>query len=419
MDKKRLLIIIGFLVFAILLGIMMFRLFFGSGPLVPGITTPGTTPATSTPGTFPISGGNSGQGGQTTGQTTGTFPDAGGTTGQTVGGSGLIPTLPIESSEYEVTQVIPDDARSPSIDASGALRYYNNQDGKFYRYDANGNLRALSSQVFYNASEVTWSPVTDDAIIEYPDGSNIHYDFETQRQTTLPKHWEDFSYSTDGAQIAAKSIGLSPTNRWLITSNPDGTSIRNIEPLGENANKVIVDYAPNNQIIAFSRTGDALGADREQVLLVGKNQENFLALEVEGRGFEPNWSPEGDHLLYSVYNAANNFNPELWVVDANGARVGANRSSLGISTWAEKCTFAEESTVYCAVPTDLKRGSGFNPELAATTQDKIVRIDLNSGLQTTLDTNGYYLIDKLFVDEQTNTLYFEDRVQSGIFSIDL
>jgi hypothetical protein len=46
--------------------------------------------------------------------------------------------------------------------------------------------------------------------------------------------------------------------------------------MGENESKVTVDWSPNRQFIALSRTGDALGADREEVLFIGKIQVIFV-----------------------------------------------------------------------------------------------------------------------------------------------
>ncbi|MFZ5364324.1 MAG: hypothetical protein ACOZAG_02475 [Patescibacteria group bacterium] len=262
------------------------------------------------------------------------------------------------------------------------IAYYDSTDGKFYRVDENGNAVKLSDKNFQNVEKVNWSPTTDKAILEFPDGANVLYDFTAEKQYTLPQHWEDFSFSPNGDQIAGKSIGIDPDNRWLFVASPDGSGVKAIEPLGNNADKVEVNWSPNNQIIATSRTGQAMGFERQQILLVGQNHENFPGLTVEGQGFQSEWSTTGDRLLYSVYNSASDYKPLLWIVGAQGDDIGAGRRSLSVNTWADKCTFANNETVYCAVPQTMETGAGFQPELFSSIPDSFYKIDLTTGLRS-------------------------------------
>jgi Tol biopolymer transport system component len=266
------------------------------------------------------------------------------------------------------------------------IAYYDKTDGKFYKVDENGNATALSDKTFSNAENIAFAPDTNKAIVEFPDGANVFFDFTTQKQVTLPKHWKDFTFSPDSTQIAGKSIGVDPNNRWLFTSNPDGSGVEAIEPLGNNESKVEVTWSPNNQIIATSRTGQAMGFDRQQILLIGKNHENFPGLTVEGLGFKSQWSNNGDHLLYSVYSSSSDYKPTLWIVGAQGDNIGAGRKSLAINTWADKCTFSDDTTVYCAVPQTLDRGAGFQPDLFSGVPDSFYKIDLTTGLKSLVAT---------------------------------
>lgn len=416
MDKKRLLAAGIFLVVAGLLGYALYRVFFA--PKTPagqtGVT--GTRP-TSTGGIFP----SAGQGnttGQTvppntglpnTGSTGGTGQTGGGTTnGQ--GGAGATP---------RVTQPITSRIVSADISPQGGMQFYNAQDGKFYRLDANGNPVPLSDQVFYNVNKVTWSPKKEETIIEYPDGSNIYYNFNTKQQVTLPKHWDEFSFSPDGNKIAAKSLSLAPENRWLLTAAPDGSSIKLVEPMGENADKVIVDWSSNEQVVALSRTGDPMGSDRQQVLLVGLNKENFRGLTVEGRGLETEWSPSGSKLLHSVYSSTSDFKPQLWIVNATPDSVGENRRLLDVNTWASKCAMADDRFVYCGVPERLDTGSGFAPDLANQTPDRLYKIDTATGIKTEIPLENNYTIGSIKLDADGKSLYFTDKNQAGLFKVNI
>jgi len=300
---------------------------------------------------------------------------------------------------------------NPQSNLNGGLNYYNKNDGLFYKINAEGQVSLLSDKVFYNVEKITWAPNSEKAVLEYPDGSKIVYNFTTKKQVTLPNNWEEFSFSPDSSQLAAKSLALDPKNNWLIISADDGSQAKNLEKIGTNENKVYVSWSPNKQIAAMYTKG--LDFNRQEVFFVGLNGENFKSTIVEGRGFESLWSKTGDRLLYSVYNSDNNLNPKLWIVDAQGDQISQNRGSIGLNTWASKCSFASNDEVYCAVPNSLERGAGLFPELADQSQDSLYRINLQTGVKELLAIpDGAYNISQIIVPGN-DTLFFTDK-QSGL-----
>ncbi|MBM3204915.1 hypothetical protein FJZ48_02975 [Candidatus Uhrbacteria bacterium] len=327
-------------------------------------------------------------------------------------GSQLAPgQIPSELIPESRTQVLYDKTtRALSLAPNGNARLYDPLDGKFYRVDAQGNTIPLSNQTFYDVQDVDWGKQSDKAILSYPDGTKTLYDFTTDKQVTLPKHWDDFDFSPQDDAIAAKSVGNNESNRFLIVSNPDGTDARAVEELGENQDKVHVSWSPNNQIIAYSFTGDPIGFDRQSVVLLGKNGENFKSLIVEGRGLVPNWSPNGENLLYSVYNASNGYRPELWISGASGDNINANRRNLSIQTWADKCVWQDPDTLFCAVPVGLEEGAGLQREVANDVSDSIYKIDLKAGQKINLGIpDGAPTIDKLIVAPDGKSVMYTDR----------
>lgn len=409
MDKKRLVFITLFIVAVIALGYGLYRVFFAKpkAPLAaPGV--PATGESAVPPGGFPTAGAGERRPGEAAAPSA--LP-----TGAERPTDTFRPAPPAAQEQKVVETAVVD----PTVTADGNVQFYNQNDGKFYRLAADGQAQELSDEVFFNVQNVEWSPNQNEAIIEYPDGANIFYDFQTKRQVTLPKHWEDFSFAAAGDQIAAKSIGLSPENRWLVAADPDGENVQFIEPLGNNANKVIVDWSPSRQVVALSRTGQPLGADRQEVLLIGQHGENFRSLTVEGRGLQSQWSTEGNQLLYSVYSARSEFKPELWITAAIGDSIGANRRPLQLNTWAEKCAFANERTLYCAVPNRLEVGAGFQPTLADSTPDTLYKIDLNTGLKTPVQLDQAHVIEKIIVSPDGRSLNFTDKASDGVFRVNL
>lgn len=296
-----------------------------------------------------------------------------------------------------------------SLAANGRdMQYYDYQTGKFYRLDKNGEPQALSDKVFYAVENVTWSPKKNTAILEYPDGSNIVYDFDREKQITLPAHWEDFEFSSSGEQVVAKSLGLDPDNRYLIISNTDGSEVKALEYIGKNDDKVIPKWSPTNQIAAMYTRG--LDFDRQTLYFIGLNDENFKSTVVEGRGLSAQWSEKGDKLLYSAYNSTSNLMPELWIVNAQGENIGKGRKKLNLQTWANKCAFSDDRYVYCAVPKELPEGAGLFPELALRTSDDLYKVDTVTGLRSLVAVpDGEYNMSDITLSSDRSNLYFTDK----------
>jgi hypothetical protein len=406
---KRLGLILGLLFITFAIGWALYSVFKKNNTISQGGIKPGTKPGQTTTGALPGSGTRTpGSGGTEEGTTSSTLPTAN------------VITTSVNQNYYRpqtVTKLTNDNALFTSVNKGGSLRYHNASDGKFYSIGSDGQLRSLSDQTFYNVQNVVWAKTANKAVIEYPDGSKIVYNFDTKKQTTLPKHWEDFTFSPDSNQLAAKSMGLAPENRWLITTKDDGTDTQLIEPLGENGDKVTMDWSPSRQTVAFSQTGEAQGADRREVLLVGLKGENLKSIIVEGLDFASQWSPTGQKLLYNVDSSRSDFKPELWIVNSYGDTVGSGRQMLNVNTWASKCTFADDSTVFCGVPRELPQGAGMSPSIASDIPDDLFRIDLKTGIRTPIKLDQDYTIDSISYSAADRKIIFTDHHQTGAFSV--
>jgi hypothetical protein len=356
------------------------------------------------------------------------LPEAGiGTQTPITGTEGQLPNNQTPNGQNQIgnSQTVTQDATTDlgveasdsKIASNGKMQYYNQADGKFYQLGADGKPTVLADKEFFNVKNVIWAPTSDKAILEFPDGCKIRYNFTTKEQVTLPKHWQDFAFSPTGDKIVAKSMGIDPDNRWLIVSNDDGSKAQKIEDLGENGDTVIDSWSPNNQTIAMYT--ENIDFNRKEVYFVGQNGENFKSMVVEGRGFQHQWSPKGDELLYSVYSSDNDYKPTLWLAGAQGDSIGANRRPLGLDTWANKCSFTT-SLIYCAVPETLERGAGLFPNTADTTPDKLFKVNPQTGVkeQINLGTSSYTM-KNLSVSPDGQYLYFTDASTGALRRIKL
>ncbi|EKD43239.1 MAG: hypothetical protein ACD_72C00397G0002, partial [uncultured bacterium] len=166
---KRILLIILLLAVSALIGYGLFLLF-RKATAVPGTKPPTTTEVTGLPSA----------GERTT--TTEIAPPPGALVrGVTVGqlASQIAPAgfVPVQN----VKQIITETVAYPSAANNGTFRYYNANDGKFYHLTADGQIKTLSDQTFYNVQQVTWAKNNDKAVLEYPDNSKIIYNFEKQK----------------------------------------------------------------------------------------------------------------------------------------------------------------------------------------------------------------------------------------------
>jgi len=410
-NYKKIFLILGFIGVVILIGYFIFSLFFktsGTGTdIIPTATTTGTGTG------LPVA--NTGTGGEII--KGGDNPE--GLVGAATTTTEKQPDTIASGNVTKTDTLIKTPSLGATISSNGnGLQYYNKNDGKFYSIDPEGNAKAISDKVFYQVDSVVWSPNKNRAVLEYPDGSNIIYDFANQKQITLPSHWKDFSYSPDGNNLVFKSLGEDPDNQWVATVNGDGSEVRGIQPMGDKADSVHTQWSPNNQVAALYSEGKDF--DRQEVFFIGLNGENFKSTIVEGRGFEPKWAPEGGQLVYSVYSSQTEMKPGLWAVDAQGDSIGNNRRNLNVNTWADKCNFSAGTNLFCAVPRNLEPGSGLFPEMAKNSIDDLYQIDSATGAKKRIAIpEGDYNIDNIMVSPDQKYLYFSDSASGQLHKITL
>lgn len=351
-----------------------------------------------------------------TGGTTG-LPTAGESTGgSTAGeedegeGTGRLPPSQVANGGETLTNLLTSSAIvSPTVTASGAVAYYDPADGRFYTIDSEGNVVSLSRVQFPEAENVTFASDASAAVIEFPDGSNIVYDFTTAKQVTLPSHWEEFSFTDDSTQIVSKSIGGDESNRALVITSADGSGTDVIANLGNNDEKVDVNVSPSNTIVGFSRTGGAQNAfGRQELYLIGMDGEAAGTLTVDGSSFSGIWSPDGSNLLYSVADPSDAYRAALWYVDSEGDKGGGVRIKIGVKTTVDKCTFASTTLIYCAVPRDMTAGGGADSS-SITSYDDVYAITLPSGRATltAIPAVNTRMFD-LSVSSDASLLYYTD-----------
>jgi len=312
---------------------------------------------------------------------------------------------------------------APTLSTDGhGIAFYNPEDNKFYSLsEATMEPVLLSDEEFFNVQDVFWSNNKTSVIIAYPDGSKILYDFVSHEQTTLSKEINEPIFSnTDN--VAYKHLSEQGEINWLAVTNPSTGQTQLIEPLGDNADQVQISWSPSNEVVALY--SKPIGLDKSEIFFIGLEGENNKSLVVDGSNFKGLWSLTGNKILYSIVRAENNYNPQLWIVDASQDVLGQHSFNLELSTWANKCVFVLETKVYCAVPKELTEGAGLYPELITGTQDMIYEIDLTTGFSKlladpVLNSGENFSISEIYLSRNGQFLFFLDNLTQKIYKIRL
>jgi hypothetical protein len=352
-NLRRILLSVALLAIAGAMGFGLYWLFFRT-PIQPPVNPP-VEPGN---GLFPPAG----PGGQITPTSTGRFP-----------------ITPDDGVGPYVATGTTDTIAGATTAAGGSLRYYDSLRRQFVNLAADGSITPLSPDKFFGVSNVTWAPGNTKAIVAYPDGSKVLYDFATQQQSTLPKEMTSFSFDPSGTRLASLYLGSSPEEQWLVVSNADGSQIQLVEAVGGKAQNFTPSWAPNGQIVGLF--AEAVDGNRQEVIPIGRNGENFRSFLAPGRGFTASWSPSGERVLYSVHNDQTQGRPELYLGDGRADSFGSNSTNLGLSTSADWCSFSGTS-VYCAALNNPPALLNTYPELAVGQPASLWRIDLASGQRT-------------------------------------
>ena len=100
--------------------------------------------------------------------------------------------------------------------------------------------------------------------------------------------------------------------------------------------------------------------------------------------------------------------------------MGSNRRSLPLNTWADKCTYSDSSTAYCAVPQNLPAGSGLQRTLAIGVPDSVYRLNTKTGFSELVAVpENNISMTSLTVADDGSTLFFQNAVTGTLEQIRL
>jgi len=412
LNWKKILLIIGFVLVCLGLIFLMYLMFFKPAPTT---EAPGQTNVPSG-ANLPNTGENTGL--EQLGSGTGQLPNV-----ATVEINGQTVDNVANGSATKATALNNDQTLGMQLSADGQnVVYYDRDDERFYKISADGEKILLSTEKFLQLKDVAWSNDTSAAIVTYPDDLKIYYNFATNKKVTLPKSLVEPIFNDAGNNISFKYETSNTDNNYIAVSRPDGTGAKLVEPLGDEGKRVQTTFAPDGSVVAFY--AKPTGLDSSEIYFIGQQGENFRSLKIAGTNFKAIWSPSGQKIVYQSVAAATGYRPNLFVAGVSAGNPGSSLD-LDLQTWVDKCVFAGENDLYCAVPESLPDAAGLYTEIIENEKDSIYRLNLATGakekIADPIDDSGatIFNISRLSVSADGATLFFWDENTGKVYKIRL
>jgi TolB protein len=127
----------------------------------------------------------------------------------------------------------------------------------------------------------------------------------------------DPALSPDGKRIAFVTVGKEAKKGDLWIMNADGSDRKMLTANTAQRIAFSPTWSPDGRKIAYSEmdAGPERSPGDSDLMIMDADGKDATNL---GKGMLPAWSPDGKKILYTVLEKAGDFEPRLWVMDANG-----------------------------------------------------------------------------------------------------
>jgi hypothetical protein len=301
----------------------------------------------------------------------------------------------------------------PDVD----IHYIDRASGNIYSYIAHARtLTRLSNKTLPGIQEASWLPNGSMAFTRFltkDSAGNEHI-----ATYALPQNGEGgYFLEQDLSNVRVSSTTLftqlSNSNGSVGTiSKPDGSNVRT---LFSSLISSLVVYPAGGSYFAHTKASSQMGGYAFQISSTGAFARILGPLP--GLAILP--SPSGKSLLYSYIDSGV---LHLAVVNL----VNHTATSLPLSTLTEKCTWASEGTVFCAVPTSIDSSTLPDDwyQGAVSFSDRIWKIDMIQRVATLVVDPSQIAktsIDAvaLTTDPKQDVLIFSDKKTGSLWMYDL
>jgi len=292
--------------------------------------------------------------------------------------------------------------------------YYSNQN--FIKIDPNGqNRESVGAHPFQKVEKISWSSSREKALVKDGDQYLV---FDLNKEEIIP-----FSVPTD-------SIGWGSLNGQLLYEYYDqGKNRRILDSSFDLSGKpweeitdlpygkaTLLAHPLKNEVYVFPDPKENVSGEVFRVDVSAKKKDKFLSYY---KGMDFLFSPSGKKMLESY--AKKDGRMSLGVIDS----ATGNFTDLNFPTSVKKCVWKNDETeVLCAAI--LSEGATNLPEdwenRKGSFSDVFWKINIQNGKQTRLlelGTEERTDAEGLFLDKEEKALFFVDRLEGGLFRIDL
>jgi len=305
---------------------------------------------------------------------------------------------------------------------NNTITYYSAEDGTLWSVGVNGNnKKQISDTKLSGLEDAFWSKNGEKVITKFKKNNKdsfYFYDHKKKEGLLLKDGLDTITWDLAGNKIFYKYYDPASDKRTLNIANPDGSDWKVLTEL--TIRYVSLNQIPTASLLSFWNAPVSKEETQLQTVgLAGGQTQTIL----KGRyGADYLWSPDGRQALVSSLAERENKMVTLGTVDLEG-----KYTELNIPTMVSKCVWSSDGkTVYYALPGGIPDGFIMPDDYQAenfTTQDTFWKLDVATGKKERIievgDISGKFDSSRLTLFEEQNILYFVNRIDGKIYSIEL
>ena len=277
-----------------------------------------------------------------------------------------------------------------------------------------GTKEPLSTITIVSMVNAFWSPTRDRAIVSYLDGvvtkSFLFKGIGTSSVATLP--------------VGIRSSAWSPTGSSLVylTEKDGETALATADSSGKNQKTIF--RTPIRELALswplsekFALQTNPSGVVPGYIFIFTRASGELTRFLGPTNGLTSLWSPKGEKLLTGSTNAAGK-SLSLAIHDSSGKEI----FRPDLQTLPEKCSWAREEKVYCAVPRGIPQDAILPDDYRRgelNTNDRLVAIDLKTKIVSGVFNDGGYDMADIVVTKDEKFIFFTDRITGKVWGLEV
>lgn len=329
----------------------------------------------------------------------------------------------------EITSTIKQVSDFPVVGAHYSLEEntiytFHKQTGVLYSIDPNTRSKTIRMEPDVpNIITAIWNKEGTRFYVKFrPGNENVFslYSLGNPEPIWFKKNTDYLTWDNLSSKVLYVYADPETNNATLNIANPDGSDWSELTPLENRFTKIATIPASPN----ISYWPSPQHAKRTNLQSINILTQEITPILSDRFGADYLWSPNGKKTLFSFAPIKNDPTITLGVMNKDGGQVSVLNNA---PTLVNKCVWSRNNIdAYCAVPTGIPESTLLPDDYLSqeiTTQDTFWKIDTESGATQRIvevsDINRTYDASELFLSPNEQILYFIDRTDNFLHSINL